>query len=234
MEEQGNENAGTTEPLKVANGDTPMPQADAMVLGALTAELLGGKELLQVIVVTPFNKNPQIPRGKELVAQLSATLSPTGEARNSSQATLGKEKSIAHTTPLREGDHDMVICTRLDIVHPQAVGRLMSPGVVSSTSSSPLPTAMGSPGAVSGLGMALNLLPLRASDDNLSLACVVAYAPPRAVASKLETPLTGRTQTLLVDDAALGLNMVSRSYCVPLPWSSRATMIFRRSSRHVS
>ena len=68
MEEKGNA-ASMNEAPKSEDGDTPMTQANASGPGGATLGLLGSTVPPLAIAVTPFNKNPQTPRGKELVAE---------------------------------------------------------------------------------------------------------------------------------------------------------------------
>ena len=52
------------------NGDTPMPQANATGPGGATLGLVGAVNEPFGYAVTPINKNPQTPRGKQIVQQL--------------------------------------------------------------------------------------------------------------------------------------------------------------------
>ena len=88
MEEQGNGESSLNDPPKSADGDTPMPQVNTTGPGASTMGLMEGSVVLHGIAVTPFNKNPQTPRGKEIVAHQSSSSSPTRIAGIFSRATV--------------------------------------------------------------------------------------------------------------------------------------------------
>ena len=70
LEDKDHEETHRSGPTKAADGDTHMPQANAMGPGASTLGLVGAMAVLREIAVTPFNMNPQTPRGKELVEQV--------------------------------------------------------------------------------------------------------------------------------------------------------------------
>ena len=72
MQEKDMDETQMSAPQQTTDGDTHMPQANATGPGGSTLGLLGSVGGLQGMAVTPFNMNPQTPRGKEIVEQLTS------------------------------------------------------------------------------------------------------------------------------------------------------------------
>ena len=77
MEEKDAEGSHANEPSKSTDGDTHMPQANVSGPGSSSLGMLGSVEVSLGIAVTPFNKNPQTKRAKEIISQLVTSPSST-------------------------------------------------------------------------------------------------------------------------------------------------------------